>query len=435
MPTIYFRNLPEGFQNQEEAHLVGVDLSGIQRFIFSVTDNEGSLRQIKENSLMIERLTERVLEELETVQPLEEDQIVTKTSGRIHFIVKEEKTVEKMRELLQRIQEDVYLSFAGELRLYHTAIAVTLEEAPPKRENLAHRNLLQSLGEARRKDYGLLDCAKSVPKTDYRNTLDVKLTPDSQHAKNIDELLEDGQKHRYTTGMKLDFDNLGSYFQSLGYADEIKKHGQEIEKKINDVLAEIPNIYKVFVGGDDIFILCNFYRSFDIAADIAQKLRDAFADFEGYDFGVSCGMVHFREKTSIVYYGEKLEDALLQAKTEGKDRIVIEDVGFTWEEFRQLNREMKQLHKKKVSSSQLANIEKTLYDILAAHQSEEKEALDIARDFILKIPLIQDRVQGLIPKRLLRFRPEEAAHYVKEAVTFYFAVKYGRRLKERSTMP
>jgi|GEM_PF-5821960 len=423
VPKIHYKDLPENYTHNEQVVVFGVELSGIQKFIFNVTENKGSLRQIKENSLRIETLTDDLFEKIQTIHDVRSDEIVTKTSGKIYFIAKKETNVDALTDLLERLQKDVYLSFEGELRLYHAHVLATISEKPDGDVN-AYRALKDRLAKMRRQNYTLLDVDGDTEYEDLRRSIQVK------NATTIDQLIKPDQTHRYITGIKLDFDDLGAYFGSIGNSDEIQSVSEQMMQKIDEVIEGIDGIYKVFVGGDDIFILSNFYRFMEVALALKSKLQEAFADFD-YDFGVSAGIVHFKEKTSIVYYGEQLETELENAKQKGKNRVSMENTCFEWGSFERLVSTMRDILQKygksSGKSSQLVQFENTMKAIVGSDEPIRKKV----RAFLLKIPLFEDRLRGFVPKTMLSLDLNRFEEYYEAILRLYFATKYARRLMEK----
>ncbi len=415
--------MPKNYDRNESVLVFAVELSGIQKFIFNVTENRGSLRQIKENSLRIERLTDDLFNIINKTHPIKNEEIVTKSSGKIYFMAKEDTDVEVLNHLLERLQKNIYLSFEGELRLYYAHVSATISDEKTSEIN-AYKALKDKLAKYRRQNYVLLDIDNHNEFDDFKQPIH------SENAMTIDQLITSNQKHRYISGIKLDFDDLGAYFASIGYSDEIQKVSASMINKIDTVIDGIEGIYKVFVGGDDIFILSNFYRFIDVVPRLKQELEKAFSDFD-YDFGVSAGIVHFKEKTSIIYYGEQLEKELDHAKQKGKHRVSMENTCFTWNAFDEMHDIMqtiiKRYGKTSQKSSQLAQFENTMQQIVESDEPLRSKV----RDFVLKIPLFEDRLKGFVPKTMLSLDLDYLESYYESVLHLYFGTKYARRLMEK----
>ncbi len=425
MATLFYKQLPTGYTHDEDVIAFGIELSGIQKFIFNVTENKGSLRQIKENSLRIEGLTKDIYNTVSKVYTIKDDAILTMTSGKLYFIAKKDSDVSTINRLLHNLQRDVFLSFGGVLRLYYAHVKTTLSKELRSDTN-AYKTLKDTLAKSRRQNYALLNIDGATSFTNLNHNVDIR------SATTIDKLIGPNQNHRYISGIKLDFDDLGAYFASIGYSDEILRISALIEKRVRSVIDEMDGIYTVFVGGDDIFILSNFYKFMDITLALKNGLQEAFNDLE-YSFGVSAGIVHFKEKTSIVYYGEQLENELSLAKEQGKNRVAMENVCFTWEDFEKIKSERESIekrHHQSVSkSSQLAKFENTIQTIVQRDDSLQKKV----RAFILKIPMFEERLKGFVPKSMLSLDTNQIESYYRSMIRLYFATKYARRLMERET--
>ncbi len=152
--------------------------------------------------------------------------------------------------------------------------------------------------------------------------------------------------------LKMDADNMGNIFKKL--ADEEKKKerlsltrygvlsrrielffGKVVVKKIKDN----EQIYPVFVGGDDLFIIGTYEK----INDLALEIRDEFKKYTGNSkiFSLSSGLYYFPDNFPLIRGANLVENALEKAKhfkypeeeKPQKDKICVEDEVLSYREF------------------------------------------------------------------------------------------------------
>lgn len=420
MNKLYFKNIPNIYTLNEEVYLLGMDISGIQKYIFNITENKGSLKETKKRSLEISDLTKYLYNSIDDIYHLDESQIISLNSGKIIFILKKDIDINELLEVFNNLQRDVYLTYRGELNMYFGYVKANITNEKYQAQQTAYHSLLRDIQLRKRQSFNLLN----YDHTTEFNKINLKIA--LKDGQLIDDLVNDDYKHQYVTGIKFDFDNLGAYFGKIGQSDEILKVSKIIKKKIEEVLNHTENIYKVFSGGDDIFVLVNFYQTFEQLTKIKEDLEKSFRDLD-YEFGISAGVVVFKKQISIIYYGEKLEEALAHAKSSGKNGVSIEGHFFKWQDIismkKYLNKTMSKLIMSRGSFlSPLANIESTLKSIML-----EKEKDILIQKFILKIPLFLDKLSMIIQQSLLTYEPDKKDDYYLEIEKFYISIKYINR--------
>jgi hypothetical protein len=155
MSKLYFKALPKNHKENDEVLLCGIDISGIQKYIFNVTDNKKSLQNIKKRSQIIELLTEHIKVLIEDQFQVTKEQLVSYTSGKYYFFTSRNHH-EVLSKLFIDLQKDVYLSFKGELMLYFGLIDVVLSQLNPNRTESAYRDLMHAIQMNKRQSYVLL---------------------------------------------------------------------------------------------------------------------------------------------------------------------------------------------------------------------------------------------------------------------------------------
>lgn len=151
--------------------------------------------------------------------------------------------------------------------------------------------------------------------------------------------------------LKMDVDNLGVIFRDeINSIEAAKELSAEFKKFFDEDLFKIwnlieckTNVYPVFVGGDDCFIV----GSWDKILLFANAINDAFQEtFKGRSYSLSAGIIIVGPKHPVVSFAELAEDALSDAKNRNtffetfsnakehkKNSISIFGEVFTWSEF------------------------------------------------------------------------------------------------------
>lgn len=420
MNKLFFKNIPRFYKVEEKIYLIGLDISGIQKYIFNVSNNNKSLQEVKKRSLEISELTHYLYRAINKNYKIVKDQIITLNSGKLIFTMKLDINLDDLINFIKSLQKDVFLTYNGELNIFYGVVKTTITDEPYHHQETAYHELLKEIQLNKRHSYELLEYNH---KTSYHQ---IQLNVDFKDGQLIDDLSDKSSQHQYITGIKFDFDDLGMYFGKIGQSDEVLKESQKIIDRIDRALKQTSEMYKIFSGGDDIFILVNFYNTFNKLLEIKKYLEKEFTDLK-YDFGISAGIAVFKKQTSIVYYGEKLEEELANAKTNGKNGISIEGRFFKWDAVilirDYINTTIVKLKNTRLNYlSQLANIENTLKSIM-----QEDDMNTLIKQFILKIPLFLDKLPVVINNELLSYETNRKVEYFQKIERFYISIKFLNR--------
>lgn len=157
---------------------------------------------------------------------------------------------------------------------------------------------------------------------------------------------------------KLDVDNLGQLFGNIKNEEEGRKLSEAFNKFFKESIYTIfneetfelsksnedkdvfkANIYPVFSGGDDCFIIGAWDAVLPFIKRIQEEFhkeqnrwRDEFLEKEK-DITLSAGIVMIDPTCPVKLFAEMAEDALSKAKKNGKNKIVFFDLVFTWEDY------------------------------------------------------------------------------------------------------
>ncbi|PJG82420.1 type III-A CRISPR-associated protein Cas10/Csm1 [Caviibacterium pharyngocola] len=144
-----------------------------------------------------------------------------------------------------------------------------------------------------------------------------------------------GQKALMT--LKGDVDNLGTIFQKGLEKPNFAKMAA-LSRQMNQFFSlwlpaycaeHYPNMYTVFAGGDDFFLIGPWHTT----QKIANAMRQHFADYvaRNPDIHFSVGMVMTKVGVPVPHLGEMAEEALEQAKAvDGKNAVTIYKRAVSW---------------------------------------------------------------------------------------------------------
>lgn len=161
---------------------------------------------------------------------------------------------------------------------------------------------------------------------------------------------EEGRGIKGLMTMKGDVDNLGLIFRR-GLTDD--RPGRErimtfaktatLSRQLNAFYAvylpilcaeQFRNVYTVFAGGDDFFLIGPWHET----QRLAIKLEDDFKQFVALnpDIHFSIGMVMTKPAVPTRTLARIAEEALSEAKGQGKNRVTLYGQTVTWDQFRAL---------------------------------------------------------------------------------------------------
>jgi len=143
--------------------------------------------------------------------------------------------------------------------------------------------------------------------------------------------------------LKADIDKLGDTFRDL-YKEDFRKFNRlsrEVEFFFSDYITSLlnaKNIYTVFAGGDDLFVIGE-YKEIVL---IAKKIRDEFYKFSLNKTTISMGLVMFKPSTPITFVSKMADEAEKRAKIE-RDSIDIFGVSMKFDEFLEIEDSFKKI--------------------------------------------------------------------------------------------
>lgn len=171
---------------------------------------------------------------------------------------------------------------------------------------------------------------------------------------------EDRQPHHDKEGwqgqvalmtLKGDVDNLGTIFQQGLHEPTFAKMAA-LSRQMNAFFAiwlpalcaaEFPNIYTVFAGGDDFFLIGPWHSTQQLAARMAAEFKNYVAHNEIITF--SAGMVMTKPGQPIRILATQAEEALSAAKGTDKNAIVLYGERVSWPDWGKVQAAQNQLER------------------------------------------------------------------------------------------
>jgi CRISPR-associated protein Csm1 len=170
-------------------------------------------------------------------------------------------------------------------------------------------------------------------------------TDDNKEIKDFSTLAEGSSG---LMALKADIDKLGDTFREL-YKEDFRKFNRlsrEVEFFFSDYITHLvsqkKNVYTVFAGGDDLFLIGEYKEM----VDLAKEIRNEFYKFALEKTTISMGLVMFKPTTPINFVSKMADEAEKRAKAvtvDGKDRNGIDIFGVTmkYDEFIEIEEDFK----------------------------------------------------------------------------------------------
>lgn len=209
-----------------------------------------------------------------------------------------------------------------------------------------------------------------------------------------DKVLQEDQKtwlgQKALAVLKGDVDNLGAIFQQGIHANCFAKM-VSVSRQINNFFAvylpylcehveggKYKNVYTVFAGGDDFFLI----GSWKTILELASKMADDFATYvaENEKVHFSSGVCLFKPGIPIKAIANMAEESLEMAKANEKNSVCVFDIPCKWDKYKQLlgySSQLKELvfsgldeNKKQLSTSYIYGM-LTLCDMAASNKPQD----------------------------------------------------------------
>jgi len=147
---------------------------------------------------------------------------------------------------------------------------------------------------------------------------------------------KDGIGAKALMSLKGDVDNMGSFlknsninsFAKFNFLSRLVDYFFSV--KVSKLMQD-KNVYTIFAGGDDLFIIGSWYE----VIELSKEIRAEFMKFIcGSGLSISMGMVMFKHSKPINFIAHLSEEALDDAKAlDGKDGITLFDESVKWDDY------------------------------------------------------------------------------------------------------
>ena len=343
-------------------YIIKIDISGIQKFIFDIP-SKGASKELKARSFYVYALTHFILEMMHEKFGKERVEEIYNGGGNLFAFV----DIEKKTELYEFRKKIEGLKFEGEGILF-PFISFTKAKTNENNE-IAFKESMKALNKEvlkvklQRKFNTKPFEAKNKSAEEWRNftialanskgfnirkenpqenqvTLGdyyLEFSGNNFEGSILNKLPKDGSITEFKTiaeiskkegadekiaALKMDVDNLGTLFRDRE-REEYKKLSSEmgdffektLYKEVLKEKIERQEIYPVFAGGDDLFLI----GSWHIIIEVAVKINEAFKNFQkglniGRDLSLSGGIVVAKPAYPMIRIAEEAEEALERAK-------------------------------------------------------------------------------------------------------------------------
>jgi len=351
-------------------HLIKIDLSGIQSFIFDVP-SKGAAKQLKARSVYVQAITEIAQKFFE--EKLGSLNIIYNGGGNLFFYANTSEA--NLKTAIEEFQKDfqqenifpiiAYLASEGDFTIDMQHIAQKANKAKlqkplatqayvyqPVEEDIWKtftEELVKSKGfvikQATQKDsqnpfskagfYFQVSSNTSQFEGKILNKLPIK----NQKIVDFDEIVQKSTSDQKLAALKMDVDNLGQLFRNKTQKEYEKNSGHlkyffevEIYQILKPYIDEA-SIYPVFAGGDDCFLIGAWDKVLE-AAGIIQENFNTFQTEKKLNLSISAGVVIIPANFPMVRLAEEAEHALELSKEYGKDKITIFGEALTWKDYK-----------------------------------------------------------------------------------------------------
>ncbi|MCL6584719.1 MAG: type III-A CRISPR-associated protein Cas10/Csm1 [bacterium] len=184
--------------------------------------------------------------------------------------------------------------------------------------------------------------------------------------------------------LKADVDNLGLIF-TCGLKNNSISHLATLSRQMNNYFAiylpyllskeeKFRDIYTIFGGGDDLFLIGPWNRIIDFTQFLNQSFRQYVC--QNKHITISAGLSIHKPSDPVPLLAETAEDALKKAKHNGRDSITLFDETVKWELFEKLNSEVKEKIESWLDKSYINNAMLFRLNLLSEMAKQEKELIN-----------------------------------------------------------
>lgn len=322
------------------------DISGIQTFIFNVP-SEGAARELKRRSIYVENIAKSCLKELEIYFTGDKFNVLYNGGGNFYLDISTKKDVQEIQNKIMGIQEPYIAS-----EIY--PFIAFIEQQANLVESLNEVNIaVQKAKMQRPVSFELLD-AKPINAPEVQ-IAEIKGINGQIPKGDFTWIAEQSDGDKKLAALKLDVDNLGSLFMERTESEYSLMSG-ELKKFFDESLLRLikdenmqDNIYVVFSGGDDCFLIGSWNQIFNLVIILRGKFREFQKDLrtkikfeQDKEITFSAGISVFTPHYPMLQMAEEVEDSLQMSKLskytvngekKEKDSVTVFGKTLYWTEF------------------------------------------------------------------------------------------------------
>src|SRR5690625_735033 len=337
--------------SNKNRYIIKGDLSGIQDFIFDVP-SKGAAKELKQRSLYISNLSIEIEKDHASFFEADAFKVIYNGGGNLFYDIKTSKNKTEITNFLLKsttpyIKRAIYPYFA--IVEYSSSFQQAMQDVNRQMLHEKQKRLL-FLETFKERNKVALPYLKNGQGVNYH------YPKKNQEIMDFDAISEEGTGDNKLAALKIDIDHLGRIFRNRS-EEEYHILSKELTHFFDHGLLSIlqkgdlrNQIYVVFSGGDDCFLIGTWSSIVDLAAQIHlefnllnKKLKKEVSDL-AQDITFSAGITIFPPKYPMQQMAEEVEDCLLQAKNEGRNKITILGYALTWEEYGKVLQIKNQLH-------------------------------------------------------------------------------------------
>ena len=324
---IIFEKRPKSLKVGTQFMAIQYEFSGIQSFIFGNSNMKSTSAEIRAKSAFVSDATESMKKWIQKKIGLFAGfQVLSQSSGKLICGVSKHVGMKKILALSNELQRIIYMKTAGKLEMFYGVITAEVTD-----------NYQMAL---RENAMSMLTLKVNENKFHCTNVIGLQLCETHSFEGNA----YDGGVHMdegMWMAVKLDLDNLGSFFQQIIEIDKRRNASNALARVLENVFCHQEKIVPIFVGGDDLFAVVKMEGYLSTISRIFQNIKEGIKkehDLELYKkvWGISGGSALIRNdlgNVPLLYYFESSEEQLEKAKNvKGKNAISIEGTLLSWQQ-------------------------------------------------------------------------------------------------------
>lgn len=338
-----------------EKYLLKCDISGIQKFIFNVT-SEGAAKGLKKRSVHVQNISDKYLVELTAFLGSSNVHELYNGGGNFYLKIQTDKREEEITEYINEnfykpnIINDIFAFFSfvkdqGE----KTGELLNLVNKEINKAKM-HRPISFELLDATPQEVGKIDIFK-IPGINGHIPMDNT----KRDVLEFSEIAKKSNGDSKLAALKLDVDNLGRLFRDRNEND-YKNLSKELKNFFDGQLLALikekgmeQNIYVVFSGGDDCFLIGSWNSIFELAITLRNRflkfqndLKNKIKSLPKDEITFSAGIIVFQPHYPMLQVSDEVEEAIntskrviieKNGKKKEKDSITVFGKTLTWDDF------------------------------------------------------------------------------------------------------